>query len=56
MQISRVKKEELAMLISGLRAVWFPTEVEQQAQAKLLAQLEGELSQRYGLMLREGAD
>jgi hypothetical protein len=53
MQISQVKQEELAMLINGLRAVWYQTTAEQQAQEKLLKQLEGELSQRFGLVLRE---
>ena len=55
MQISQVKKEELGMLIAGLRSVWFQTEREQAAQARLLAQLEQELLQRYGMKLDEPA-
>jgi hypothetical protein len=55
MQISSVKKEELALLINGLRAVWYQSGEEQKQQARLLKQLEGELQTRFGLVLREAA-
>jgi hypothetical protein len=55
MQISSVKKEELALLISGLRALWIPDEVQRKAHERLQKQLEQELSTRFGLTLREAA-
>jgi hypothetical protein len=51
MQISQVKQEELAVLIAGLRAVWITDEEQAKVHAKLLKQLENELSQRFGMML-----
>lgn len=53
MQISQIKKQELALLITGLRAVHVSDQEE--LRAKLQAQLERELSQRYGLVLNEPA-
>ena len=51
MQIQHVTKEELALLINGLRSVIV---YDQEAlQRKLLKQLENELSQRFGLVLLE---
>jgi hypothetical protein len=53
MQISSVKKDELALLIHGLRAIHVHDQVD--LQKRLLAQLENELSQRYGLVLKQPA-
>ena len=53
MQITSVKKEELALLISGLRALWVPDETQRKVQERLQQQLEQELSQRFGLSLKE---
>ena len=50
-QISQAKKEELALLITGLRAIHVSDQVE--LQKKLLAQLERELSTRFGLVVKE---
>ena len=54
MQISSVKQEELALLISGLRALWIPDEDRRKIHERLLKQMEQELSQRFGLVLKEG--
>jgi len=53
MQISSVKKEELMLLINGLRSTHVMDQAE--LQARLLKQLEQELSQRFGLVLKEPA-
>lgn len=53
MQISSVKKEELMLLINGLRSTIVMD--QQELQARLLKQLEDELSQRFGLVLKETA-
>jgi len=55
MQISSVKQEELALLISGLRALWVPDENQRKVHERLLKQMEQELSQRFGLVLKEPA-
>jgi dihydroxyacetone kinase len=52
-QIQSVKKEELALLINGLRSTIVMD--QQDLQARLLEQLEAELLQRFGLKLREAA-
>lgn len=49
MQIQSVKKEELMLLIHGLRAVHVSDSEE--TRAKLQKQLEQELSTRYGMVL-----
>lgn len=51
MQISQVKQEELALLIAGLRAIHISE--QEPLRAKLQAQLEQELSQRFALVLKE---
>jgi len=53
MQIQSVKKEELMLLINGLRSTWVSDQAE--LHARLLKQLEAELSQRFGLVLKEPA-
>ena len=53
MQMSKVTQIELALLIRGLRSFISLNESEAAAQEKLLKQLESELSQRYGMTLRE---
>jgi len=55
MQIQSVKKEELALLISGLRALWVPDDANRKIQERLQAQMEQELLQRFGLVLNEAA-
>ena len=53
MQIKTAKKEELGLLIKGLRAI---DVIDQRAlQARLLAQLEQELSTRYGMAVSRTA-
>lgn len=47
MQIGSAKKEELALLIKGLRAIWVADQAD--LHEKLLAQLESELRTRYGV-------
>ncbi len=51
MQISSVKKEELGLLIHGLRAIYVADHAE--LRDRLLEQLEQELSTRFGMVLRE---
>ena len=53
MQIQTATKEELGLLIHGLRSAIVID--QQKLQEKLLKQLEAELSQRYGLVLKEPA-
>ena len=53
MQIGSVKKEELTLLINGLRSTHVMDQV--QLQARLLKQLEQELSTRFGMVLKEPA-
>jgi hypothetical protein len=52
-QIQSVKKEELALLINGLRSTIVMD--QQDLQARLLKRLEAELLQRFGLTLKETA-
>jgi hypothetical protein len=51
MQITSVKKEELALLIHGLRSMCVVDQIN--LQKRLLEQLEHELSTRYGVKLLE---
>jgi hypothetical protein len=53
MQIQTATKEELGLLIHGLRSFIITNQV--QLQKRLLAQLELELTTRYGLKVREPA-
>lgn len=53
MQIQTATKEELALLINGLRSMIVMD--QQVLQEKLLKQLESELSRRYGMVLKEPA-
>jgi hypothetical protein len=52
MQISSATKEELGLLISGLRAIYIHS--QEPLRRKLAAQLETELTTRFGL--RVGGD
>lgn len=54
MQITTATKEELGLLIKGLRSFLLMNEKESAQQEKLLKQLENELSQRFGLVLTDG--
>jgi ribosomal protein L18E len=47
MQITSAKKEELALLIHGLRSMCVVSQID--LQKRLLEQLEQELSTRYGV-------
>ena len=47
MQISQAKKEELALIISGLRTLFYQNEKDEALRKRLLAQMENELAERY---------
>lgn len=47
MQIQQAKKEELMLLVHGLKAVYVAD--MENVRTRLLAQLEQELSTRYGM-------
>ncbi len=55
MQIQTATKEELGLLIKGLKSFLIMNHKESALQEKLCAQLENELSRRYGLKIKETA-
>lgn len=54
MQISTATKDELSLLIHGLRSIYVAD--TEQLRSKLAVQLETELSTRYGVMVGEPTD
>ena len=55
MQIQSAKQEELGLIIRGLRSFHIIDVRENDIKERLLKQMENELLQRYGLVLREPA-